>query len=798
MKFSYTWLQEYFDKPLPPVGDLSRTITMHAFEIDGTEAHGDDTILDIKVLPNRSHDCFSYHGIAREIGALLDVSTNIPDVHPKTDGGVSSADKLSLVVENSKLVPRALKRYVEGVTIGESPEWLKAKLAAHGQRSINNVVDATNLTMLETGQPVHAFDFDKLAADKKLTIRAAREGEMITTLDGKEFTLDPDVLVISDSEKPLDIAGVKGGSVSGVDANTTRLVLSACNFDPINIRKTSKKLGLRTDASIRFEQGISPELAGIAMERLSALVEELAGGKVAQDVVESYPRDIARTAAPYKIGVSLSEVNKALGTELSQKEIESILNRFRFSYEMVNPREKVLEVAKSLEGTPYKYGASVSFDSPRAFDCGSFVNYLYVQAGFALPRMAQDQYAYSYPVSEQEAVAGDLIFSSTDSDGSLEPVERLGITQTRQTKHTVDFMPGIQFEQSIDHAGIYLGDGKVMHASPMKHKGKIVIENISESGSFQKVVGFRRIITTDEERFVVNVPYERLDLRAGDSFLKSGNKEDLIEEIARIKGLEAIPSTQLSDDGFVPAVNKTEYYKSLVRRALVGAGFSEVSTYAFQKKGEIEVANPIADDKKYLRGSLTDGVTAAIEMNKKNKPLLGTDMVRLFEIGTVFAKDSEEQEIAIAAEKPAELDRGCVAVADALGVDITWKKSGTLATTSLTDAIESLSTPESYGDLPRLPNMTFVPISVYPFILRDIAVWITDGDAESIPNIIRTHGGPLVARIDLFDTFTKEGRTSYAYHIVFQSNEKTLSDVEVSEIMKKIEDEIKGKGWEVR
>ena len=293
----------------------------------------------------------------------------------------------------------------------------------------------------------------------------------------------------------------------------------------------------------------------------------------------------------------------------------------------------------------------------------------------------------------------------------------------------------------------------------------------------------------DEERFVVIVPAPRIDIRI---------KEDLIEEIGRLKGLEAIPSVQLSSDGFVPAINKTEYYKAFVRRVLVAAGFSEVSTYAFQKKGEIEVANPIADDKKYLRSSLVDGVTAALEMNKKNKPLLGTDMVRIFEIGTVFAKDSEHQELAIAAEKESEVNRALEYVAKALEVSFQSKKEGQVTFIDFSSVIESLPTPNSYGDLPRLPDMTFAPISIYPFILRDIAVWVTAGDAESIPNIIRTHGGSLVVRIDLFDTFTKEGRTSYAYHIVFQSHEKTLSDVEVSEIMKKIEDEIRGKGWEVR
>lgn len=770
MKFSYAWLQEYFDTPLPSVADLSRTITMHAFEIDGTEPHGTDTILDIKVLPNRSHDCFSYHGVAREIGALLDVAANIPKPHPTTDSGISTSDRLTLAVEDSRLVPRAMKRYVEGVTIGESPEWLKSKLAAHGQRSINNVVDATNLTMLETGQPVHAFDFDKLAADKKITIRSAHVDEVITTLDGKEFTLDPEILVISDSDKALDIAGVKGGSVSGIDANTTRIVLSVCNFDPVSIRKTSKKLGLRTDASTRFEQGIAPELTSVAMERLSALVEELAGGKVSHDVVDVYPNK----KNLYVVGVSLSEINTALGTACSQEEVEAYFRRLDFRCRYTKPLDEIVSLAPTLVGVPYKLGASVLSDAPRLFDCSSFTSYLFGMSGVMIPRVSVDQYVFGVPVEVSDLKPGDLIFSNT-GNGTIH-------------QETYEYMQGTPVPEGVDHVGLYLGEGNVVHSSSANDNG-VEIHVLANSPMFTNIVGYRRFIMNDEPRFIVTVPAPRIDIRI---------KEDLIEEVGRLKGLEVIPPTQISPDGFVPMVNKNEYYKALIRRALVDAGFSEVSTYAFQQKGEIEVANPLADDKKYLRGSLIDGVTIAIEMNKKNKPLLGTDMIRLFEIGTVFAKDSEHQEIAIVAEKPAEIDRACAVVADSLGVDIKWKKSGPIAITSLTDVLENLSTPDSYGNLPRLPDMTFAPISIYPFILRDIAVWITDGDAGSIPAIVRTHGGPLVARIDLFDTFTKEGRTSYAYHIVFQSHEKTLSDEEVGVIMKNIEDEIREKGWEVR
>ncbi len=772
MKFSYTWLQEYFDKPLPSVADLSRLITMHAFEIDGTEPHGTDTILDIKVLPNRSHDGFSYHGIAREVAALLDVTANIPEVHPQTDSSISTADHVNLTIENSKLVPRAMKRYVEGVTIGESPEWLKAKLSAHGQRSINNVVDATNLTMLETGQPVHAFDFDKLAADKALTIRAAREGEMITTLDGKEFTLDPEVLVISDSEKALDIAGVKGGSTSGIDANTTRIVLSVCNFDPINIRKTSKKLGLRTDASIRFEQGISPELVAIAMERLSALIEELAQGKVAHDVVESYPNKKNR----YVVGVSLSEINTALGTTCSQGEVEGYFKRLGFEYTYTQPLDEILKLAPTLVGIPYKLGASVLGEAPNLFDCSSFTAYLFGMSGVMIPRMSVDQYVFGTPVDPADIKAGDLVFANT----GIEPIHR----------ESKEFMKGTPVPEGVDHVGIYLGDGKVIHSSRYNEKG-VDIQVLAESEAFKSIVGYRRMITNDEPRFVVTVPAPRIDIRI---------KEDLIEEIGRLKGLESIPSTQLPADGFVPAVNKNEYYKALIRRALVDAGAYEVSTYAFQSKGEVEMANPLSGDKKYLRVSLADGLTNALAFNSSLLPLLGSKKfsdVYLFEIGTVFSKEGEHCEIGIIAEKEKDVDRLCAVTAEALGVDIAWKKSGSIAIASLTDAIEGLSTPDSYGDLPRLPNMTFAPISIYPFILRDIAVWVT-GEKDELEKIIRDHSRELLKRMDLFDTFTKEGRTSYAYHIVFQSNEKTLSDVEVSEIMKKIEDEIRGKGWEVR
>ena len=175
--------------------------------------------------------------------------------------------------------------------------------------------------MMETGQPVHAFDFDKLITgtnNKKYFNTVSKEGRKITTLDENHYVLDENTLVIHDGEKPLDIAGIKGGIDTGIDEKTKKIVLSVCNFNPKSIRKTSKKLGLQTEASKRFEADISPELVYTAMQRLSQLVSELSGGKMSEDILDEYPRK----SNPYKMGVSVDEINKILGTEIKEKEFE--------------------------------------------------------------------------------------------------------------------------------------------------------------------------------------------------------------------------------------------------------------------------------------------------------------------------------------------------------------------------------------------------------------------------------------------------------------------------------------------
>src|SRR3989344_1860698 len=362
MKISYAWLQEYFEEKLPTPEKLADLITMHAFEIDsitpiGHAASKDaacpptDWLLDVKVMPDRAHDCLSYWGIAKEVGTLTGLAVK-PMIFPiEGDAAVKTSALVNLKVEDDPStsfdkaqdkslragkVRRAMKRIAIGVEVGPSPKLLKNRLESVGQRSINNIVDIANFVMLETGQPVHTFDLDKIEGNsksetlnpKQITIRNAKKGEKIKTLDGREFILDESMLVIADEEKALDIAGIKGGAGSGIDDNTQNVLLSACNFDPINIRQTSKSLGLRTDASLRFEKDISPTLAEIAMDYLSFLVKEIAGGYLASDVIDFYPN---KAVAP-QISISEDDINRLLGLKIKEKEIEDIFRKLRFEF----------------------------------------------------------------------------------------------------------------------------------------------------------------------------------------------------------------------------------------------------------------------------------------------------------------------------------------------------------------------------------------------------------------------------------------------------------------------------------
>ena len=317
MKFSYSLIKQLVPALKSPE-QLVDILTMHVFEVESVV--GD--MIDIKVLPNRFSDTASHWGIAREVAAILNEPLVLPKATPNKWKPTQAKFGILVKIEEKDLCSRYMARYVEVASIGESPEWLQKILKECGMRSINVVVDIMNYAMLETGQPMHAFDADKL---KSISVRKANHGEKIETLDGQNFELSSEDLVIADGEQVLAIAGIKGGKRAEVTKESRRLILESANFEGGSIYKTSKKLKLSTDASIRFSHNLSPNLTALAMERAVQLLVEICGAKVGE-VVDVYPKKLK----PVVIKFSLLEFQKISGLAISAKEALAYLKKIDF------------------------------------------------------------------------------------------------------------------------------------------------------------------------------------------------------------------------------------------------------------------------------------------------------------------------------------------------------------------------------------------------------------------------------------------------------------------------------------
>ncbi|HEX7956970.1 MAG TPA: phenylalanine--tRNA ligase beta subunit-related protein, partial [Pyrinomonadaceae bacterium] len=249
MDISYNWLRELTDVPLTP-RELAERLTMAGLAVDAVKEEGGDFVLDIDLTSNRP-DCLSHLGVAREAAALTGAAVRLPDLTARSVGG--RAEEFTHVeIEDAGLCPRYAARVVRGVKIGPSPEWLVKRLHAIGQRPINNVADITNFVMHEMGQPLHAFDLAKLA-ERRVVVRRARAGEKLRTLDGVERDLDAQMLVIADAVRAVAVAGVMGGEETEISDATADVLVESAYFDPQSVRRTSKALGLSTEASYRFE-----------------------------------------------------------------------------------------------------------------------------------------------------------------------------------------------------------------------------------------------------------------------------------------------------------------------------------------------------------------------------------------------------------------------------------------------------------------------------------------------------------------------------------------------------------------
>ncbi len=329
MKVSYNILNTFFDGTLPEVEDVAKALMFHSWEIEETISFPSDTVLDVKVLPDKTPWTLSHRGIAKDLSVIIpnlalknDPFRETPDLLPK-------ADTLTIKLD-SMACDRYTAAYVTGLKVGTSPAWLSDALRVIGQRSINNVVDLTNYVMFLIGQPLHAFDARKLSG-LQIGVRQAREGEVITTLTGETYTLTTlDTLIVDGgSDTPLGIAGIKGGKHAAIDEVTTDIVLESAHFNAIAIRKTSQRLSLRTDASTRFENGIVSDFAPFGVHMFVALLREHASDFGSPEIV-GFGDTGAVTRVQKPVSVSLSKINRVLGVALRREDVVSVIDRFQY------------------------------------------------------------------------------------------------------------------------------------------------------------------------------------------------------------------------------------------------------------------------------------------------------------------------------------------------------------------------------------------------------------------------------------------------------------------------------------
>lgn len=703
MKFSYKWLQSYFKKKLPTPDKLAEVLTMHSFEVEGVEKVEQDWVLDVSVTPNRAADSFSHLGLAQEIGIILGFEGDIPLSKLKEEPDLKVSDFINVQVENSEDCPRYTARLLTDIKIGPSPKWIQERLEACGLRPISNVVDATNYVMLETGQPLHAFDLNKISGVqipnskspirnksqisnpklKTIIVRRAKRGEKIITLDNEKYNLNKNVLLIVDEGGPLAIAGVKGGKKAEIGPTTKTIILESANFNPHLIRQASRDLKIKTDASLRFEHGLDPNATRPAIDMVAALIQEITGAKLAKGVADVYLKKVY----PKRVKLGLDYVGKLLGIKMTSQKVKDIIKR--------------LLCLKIKEQKP--------------------------------------QYV------------------------------------------------------------------------------------------------------------VVEVLTQRPDITL---------PEDLIEEIGRIYGYGKIPAIFPRSILVPPEVNENLAYQHKVSDILASLGFTQSLNYSFigeqdvsilskAKRNLVSLLNPVSEDKKYLRPSLLINLLKNVKENLKY-----FEQIRLFEAGKIFKKTKkglkEKSMLAGAVSRTGggeelfyELKGTIDALLDQLGIGGVWYddyqptpedtssalwRQGHCAEIKLDSEeigflgqinpqiLSKFSVGESvfafeidWGKLVNLASeeRLYRPPSRFPALSRDIAVLVNlDDKVEKVLNVIEKEGGPLLIDVDLFDFYMGEGieggRKSLAFHLVFQSAERSLSDKEVNVIQDKIIKALEERGWRVR
>lgn len=332
MLFSARWLAEHVDLP-EDVRELARRLTAAGHAVEGIEEKEHDALLDVEVTTNRP-DCMNHLGLAREIAVLYGRPLRFPQIAPP-ESAERVEDAAAVEIEEEIFCPRFAARVVRGVEVKESPAWLRDRLTSIGLRPISNVVDVTNFILWEMGQPLHAYDLDRLAG-RKLIVRLAHRGERLTTLDGVDRELDEQMLVIADAERPVGLGGVMGGLDSEVTERTRDVLIEGAHFHRQAVRIAARKLGMHTDASHRFERGADPGMCERAVSRAAQLLAEIAGGTVLAGAIDQ--RGAQFTGWPPRGRLELARLNAFAGAEIAAADVERWLTGLGFALEPAGER----------------------------------------------------------------------------------------------------------------------------------------------------------------------------------------------------------------------------------------------------------------------------------------------------------------------------------------------------------------------------------------------------------------------------------------------------------------------------
>lgn len=639
----------------------------------------DDVVLELGLTPNRS-DCMGMINVAREVAALTGGKINLPHIKKSEQGG-SCAELIKIDIEDSKLSQRYVGRIIKDVHIAPSPLWLQHRLMAAGVRPINNIVDVTNYVMMETGQPLHAFDYDTLKG-KYIKVRNAAPGEVMVTLDGQQRELTPDMLVIADAERPVALAGVMGGLDTEVTGNTKTILLEAAYFNGASIRRTSLNLGLRSEASLRFEKSVDLEQVNLVADRAIQLMEELGAGKAVDGHVDCYP-------APEKkepISLRLSRINEILGTELTEQMVEdyltalnmdiTLVEKGKWSVKIPSYRRDITGEVDLIEEVARLYG----YDNiPTTLPCGESTQ----------GRKTREQ-KLDYRLRSELATQGmtEIITYSFINPRHLDWVQ---IPANHELRETVKIKNPLSEEQGIMRTLLLPGLLDAVQTNLNKRNKNL---KLFEVGKVYNSAGF----PSDNK-----LPQEKWTLGC----IATGNKEK---------------SWRYGEEEY-----DFYYLKGSIENLFETL---RIDDYVFVKSQELPWLHP--------------GRTATIEVKGKEVGYIG-------EVHPLVLENYEIEQKVVAVQ---------------LDLDLLM---------------------ETAQD-----KLSYKSIGKFPAVTRDLAVVVPEEvEARSVEKLIASVGKKLLVRIKLFDVYRgkqiAEGHKSLAFSLSWQAPDKTLTDEEVNNYHKNIE-----------